>query len=160
MDPNWKREMTDQNSDQDLISILTATKRIALVGASNKPDRPSYGVMQFLLRHGYEVVPVNPALAGQEIHGQKVVATLDEAGPFDMLDLFRRPTEVLEPVQEAIKLGAKTIWMQLGVVNEQAAREARKAGLAVVMNRCPAIEMPRLGIAGPDEQHSGLIKHT
>ena len=160
MDPNWKREMTDQNSDQDLISILTATKRIALVGASNKPDRPSYGVMQFLLRHGYEVVPVNPALAGQEIHGQKVVATLDEAGPFDMLDLFRRPTEVLEPVQEAIKLGAKTIWMQLGVVNEQAAKEARKAGLAVVMNRCPAIEMPRLGIAGPDEQHSGLIKHT
>ncbi|MDE1896908.1 MAG: CoA-binding protein [Rhodospirillales bacterium] len=141
--------MTDQNSDQQLISILTATKRIALVGASNKPDRPSYGVMQFLLRHGYEVVPVNPALAGQEIHGQKVVASLEEAGPFDMLELFRRPTEVLEPVQEAIKLGAKTIWMQLGVVNEQAAREARKAGLAVVMNRCPAIEMPRLGIAGP-----------
>ncbi len=149
MDQNWKREMTDQNSDQDLISILTATKRIALVGASNKPDRPSYGVMQFLLRHGYEVVPVNPALAGQEIHGQKVVASLEEAGPFDMLELFRRPTEVLEPVQEAMKLGAKTIWMQLGVVNEQAAREARKAGLKVVMNRCPAIEMPRLGIAGP-----------
>ena len=157
---HWKREMNDQNSDQELISILTNTKRIALVGASNKPDRPSYGVMQFLLRHGYEVVPVNPALAGQEIHGQKVVASLEEAGPFDMLELFRRPTEVLEPVQEAIKLGAKTIWMQLGVVNEQAAKEARKAGLAVVMNRCPAIEMPRLGIAGPDEQHSGVIKHT
>ena len=157
---HWKREMNDQNSDQELISILTNTKRIALVGASNKPDRPSYGVMQFLLRHGYEVVPVNPALAGQEIHGQKVVASLEEAGPFDMLELFRRPTEVLEPVQEAIKLGTKTIWMQLGVVNEQAAKEARKAGLAVVMNRCPAIEMPRLGIAGPDEQHSGVIKHT
>ncbi|MBU6449118.1 MAG: CoA-binding protein [Rhodospirillales bacterium] len=141
--------MTDQISDKELISVLTSTKRIALVGASAKPDRPSYGVMQFLLRHGYEVVPVNPALAGQEIHGQKVVATLEEAGPFDMLDLFRRPTEVLEPVQEAIKLGAKTIWMQLGVVNEEAAGQARKAGLTVVMNRCPAIEMPRLGISGP-----------
>jgi uncharacterized protein len=141
--------MTDQTSDNDLISILTSTKRVALVGASAKPDRPSYGVMQYLLRHGYEVVPVNPALAGQEIHGQKVVATLGEVGPFDMLDLFRRPTEVLEPVREAIKLGAKTVWMQLGVVNEEAAKEAREAGLTVVMNRCPAIEMPRLGIGGP-----------
>ena len=138
--------MTDQTSDKDLISILTSTKRVALVGASNKPDRPSYGVMQYLLRHGYEVVPVNPALAGQEIHGQTVVATLAQAGPFDMLELFRRPTEVLEPVQEAIKLGAKTIWMQLGVVNEEAAKAAREAGLAVVMDRCPAIELPRLGI--------------
>ncbi|MDE1882906.1 MAG: CoA-binding protein [Rhodospirillales bacterium] len=138
--------MTDQTSDKDLISILTGTRRIALVGASNKPDRPSYGVMQYLLRHGYEVVPVNPALAGQEIHGQTVVATLAQAGPFDMLELFRRPTEVLEPVQEAIKLGAKTIWMQLGVVNEEAAKAAREAGLAVVMDRCPAIELPRLGI--------------
>ena len=141
--------MTDQNNDNDLISILTSTKRIALAGASNKPDRPSFGVMGFLLRHGYEVVPVNPALAGQEIHGQKVVATLAEAAPFDMLDLFRRPTEVLDPVREAIQLGAKTIWMQLGVVNEDAANQAREAGLAVVMDRCPAIEMPRLGIAGP-----------
>ncbi|MBU6397766.1 MAG: CoA-binding protein [Rhodospirillales bacterium] len=138
--------MTDQTSDKNLISILTGTRRIALVGASNKPDRPSYGVMQYLLRHGYEVVPVNPALAGQEIHGQTVVATLAQAGPFDMLELFRRPTEVLEPVQEAIKLGAKTIWMQLGVVNEEAAKAAREAGLAVVMDRCPAIELPRLGI--------------
>ena len=141
--------MTDQTSDQDLTSILTGTKRIALVGASAKPDRPSYGVMQFLLRHGYEVVPVNPALAGMEIHGQKVVASLEEAAPFDMLDLFRRPSEVLAPVREAIRLGAKTVWMQLGVVNEEAAHEAREAGLAVVMNRCPAIEMPRLGVAGP-----------
>ena len=149
MSLEWKREMTDQIDDKELISILTGTRRIALVGASNKPDRPSYGVMQYLLPHGYEVVPVNPALAGQEIHGQKVVATLEEAGPFDMLDLFRRPAEVLEPVQEAIKLGAKIIWMQLGVVNEEAAKEAREAGLTVVMNRCPAIEMPRLGIGGP-----------
>lgn len=146
---DWKRDMTDQISDQELASILTSTKRIALVGASAKPDRPSYGVMQFLLRHGYEVTPVNPALAGTEIHGRKVAATLEEAAPFDMVDLFRRPSEVLEPVREAIRLGAKTVWMQLGVVNEDAAREARDAGLAVVMNCCPAIEMPRLGVAGP-----------
>ncbi len=141
--------MTEQISDKDLIAILAGTKRIAVVGASNKPDRPSYSVMQYMLRHGYEVVPVNPALAGQKIHGQKVVATLTEAGPFDMLELFRRPTEVLEPVREAIQLGAKTVWMQLGVVNEEAARQAREAGLVVVMDRCPAIEMPRLGIGGP-----------
>ncbi|HTQ72319.1 MAG TPA: CoA-binding protein [Acidocella sp.] len=141
--------MTDQNSDQELAAILTSTKRIALVGASAKPDRPSYGVMQFLLRHGYEVTPVNPALAGTQIHGRKVAATLEEAAPFDMVDLFRRPSEVLEPVRDAIRLGAKTVWMQLGVVNEDAAREARDAGLMVVMNRCPAIEMPRLGVAGP-----------
>lgn len=141
--------MTDQSSDQELTSILTGSKRIALVGASAKPDRPSYGVMQFLLRHGYEVIPVNPALAGTQIHGRKVVASLREAAPFDMLDLFRRPSEVLDPVREAIKLGAKSVWMQLGVVNERAAQEARDAGLAVVMNRCPAIEMPRLGVSGP-----------
>ena len=141
--------MTDQSSDQELTSILTGSKRIALVGASAKPDRPSYGVMQFLLRHGYEVIPVNPALAGTQIHGRKVVASLREAAPFDLLDLFRRPYEVLDPVREAIKLGAKSVWMQLGVVNERAAQEARDAGLAVVMNRCPAIEMPRLGVSGP-----------
>jgi uncharacterized protein len=141
--------MTDQNSDKELISILTGTRRIALVGASAKPDRPSYGVMQFLLHHGYDVTPVNPALAGTQIHGRKVVASLEEAAPLDMVDLFRRPSEVLEPVRDAIRLGAKTIWMQLGVINETAAREAREAGLVVVMNRCPAIEMPRLGVAGP-----------
>lgn len=136
-------------TDQDMKAILTTTRRIALVGASAKPDRPSYGVMKFLLTHGYDVVPVNPALAGQSIHGCRVVATLEEAAPFDMLELFRRPTEVLDPVQKAIQLGAKTIWMQLGVINEEAAQKAREAGLSVVMDRCPAIEMPRLNIKIP-----------
>lgn len=153
MDGNWKREMNSQNGetmdDKRIADILRRTRRIALVGASAKPDRPSYGVMQFLLARGYEVVPVNPALAGTEILGRKVVAGLGEAGPLDMVDLFRRPSEVLEPVRDAIRLGAKTIWMQLGVVNEAAAREASEAGLEVVMDRCPAIEMPRLGVAGP-----------
>jgi predicted CoA-binding protein len=132
--------------DDEIFRILTETKRIALVGASNKPARPSYGVMRFLLERGYDVIPVNPGLAGQEILGRLVVGSLEEAGPLDMVDLFRNSAEVEAPVAEAIRLGAKTIWMQLGVVNEAAAEAARASGLAVVMDRCPAIEIPRLGI--------------
>lgn len=132
--------------DEEIRGILTQTKRIALVGASAKPERPSYGVMRFLLDQGYDVTPVNPGLAGQEILGRRVVATLEEAAPLEMVDLFRNSAEVGAPVAEAIRLGANTIWMQLGVVNEEAAAAARAAGLAVVMDRCPAIEIPRLGI--------------
>jgi uncharacterized protein len=132
--------------DEEIRRILTETRRIALVGASSKPERPSYGVMRFLLDEGYDVTPVNPGLAGQEILGRKVVASLEEATPLEMVDLFRNSASVEEPVREAIRLGAKTIWMQLGVVNETAAQTARDAGLAVVMDRCPAIEIPRLGI--------------
>ncbi len=131
-------------SDEDIRRILTQTKRIALVGASAKPERASYEVMRFLLENGFDVTPVNPGLAGQEILGRKVVATLAEAAPLDMVDLFRRAEDVDAPVEEAIRLGAKTVWMQLGVVNKAAAAKARAAGLAVVMDRCPAIEMPRL----------------
>jgi predicted CoA-binding protein len=127
--------------------ILATTKRIAVVGASNKPSRPSYEVMAFLIRQGFDVTPVNPGLAGQEILGRKVMATLDEAVPLDMVDLFRNSAEVAAPVAEAIRLGAKTVWMQLGVINEAAAQAARDAGLAVVMDKCPAIEMPRLGLS-------------
>ncbi|HUM08174.1 MAG TPA: CoA-binding protein [Acidocella sp.] len=133
-------------SDEDIRRILTQTKRIALVGASAKPERASHHVMAFLLEKGFDVTPVNPGLAGQEILGREVVATLAEAAPLDMVDLFRRAEEVEAPVEEAIRLGAKTVWMQLGVVNEEAAAKARAAGLAVVMDRCPAIEMPRLGL--------------
>jgi predicted CoA-binding protein len=133
--------------DAAISQILTNTKRIALIGASNRPDRPSYGVMRFLIEQGFEVTPVNPGLAGQQILGQTVVAALDEAAPLDMVDLFRNADQVAAPVAEAIRLGAKTVWMQLGVVNEAAAAAARNAGIAVVMDRCPAIEMPRLGLA-------------
>jgi predicted CoA-binding protein len=136
----------DGLSDGQIRDVLTATRRIAVVGASNKPERPSYGVMQFLLASGFEVVPVNPGLAGQNVLGQLVVGSLEEAGPLDMVDLFRNAADVGPPVEEAIRLGAKSIWMQLGVVNEAAASAAREAGLTVVMDRCPAIEMPRLGI--------------
>lgn len=136
--------MDMMNTDQELKTVLSTTKRIALVGATTKPDRPAYGVMKFLVSQGYDIVPVNPNLAGQELHGKKVVATLADAAPFDMLELFRRPTEVMDPVREAIRLGAKTVWMQLGIINEDAARKAQEAGLTVIMNRCPAIEIPRL----------------
>ena len=134
-------------TDELLRRVLTGTKRIAVVGASNKPARASYHVMEFLIAQGFEVTPVNPGLAGQEILGRQVVAELAEAGPRDMVDLFRNSAEVEAPVAEAIRLGAKTIWMQLGVINEAAAAAARAAGLEVVMDRCPAIEMPRLGLA-------------
>lgn len=132
--------------DEEIRRILTQTRRIALVGASAKPERDSHHVMEYLLARGYDVTPVNPGLAGQEILGRKVVATLEEAAPLDMVDLFRNSDAVAQPVAEAVRLGAKTIWMQLGVVNEEAAATARAAGLAVVMNRCPAIEIPRLGL--------------
>jgi len=138
--------MTRSSNDETIRDVLTTTRRIALVGASNKPNRPSYGVMQFLLAHGYEVTPVNPGLAGQTILDQTVVATLEEAAPLDMVDLFRNAAEVEAPVNDAIRLGAKTVWMQLGVINEAAADSARTAGLKVIMDHCPAIEFPRLKI--------------
>jgi len=134
----------DGHSDATIRSILENTRRIALVGASAKPDRPSYEVMGFLVRHGYEVTPVNPGLAGQDIHGRKVVGGLDDAAPLEMVDVFRASDQVGPVVDDAIRLGAKVVWMQLGVVNEAAAKKARAAGIAVVMDRCPVIEATRL----------------
>ncbi len=120
-------------------------KRIALVGASDKPDRPSYGVLRFLLSRGYEVLPVNPVLAGQEIHGQLVYASLSELpAPIDMVDIFRNTESAAETIREAIvlkdQLQLKIIWCQLGVTPHVAAAHAEEAGLIVVMDRCPAIE--------------------
>jgi predicted CoA-binding protein len=138
-----------QEEDIAIKRILGETRRIALVGASNRPNRPSYEVMQFLLAQGYDVTPVNPGLAGLLIHNQRVVATLEEAAPLDMVDLFRDPADLDDDVTEAIRLGAKTIWMQIGVINQRAAMEARNAGLNVIMNRCPKTEIPRLGISHP-----------
>ena len=136
----------DGPSDATVAEILTRTRRVAVVGASNRPDRPSYGVMAALVAHGYEVTPVNPVLAGQLIHGRTVVAALDKAGTLDMVDIFRASDAAGAVVDEAIRLGARTVWMQLGVIDAAAAARARAAGLLVVMNRCPKIELMRLGI--------------
>jgi len=135
-----------ETTDETIRAVLTSNRRIALVGASAKPERPSHGVMGFLIRHGFEVTPVNPGLAGQTIHGRTVVASLAEAGPLEIVDIFRASEQVGPVVEEAIALGAKVIWMQLGVVNREAASLARAAGLTVIMDRCPAIEWPRLGL--------------
>jgi len=138
--------------DAAIRAILTGTRRIAMVGASTRPERPSHHVMEFLLRCGFDVTPVNPGLAGQVLHGRTVVGSLDEAAPLEMVDLFRASDKVGPAVAEAIRLGARVVWMQLGVVNHEAAEAARTAGLAVVMNRCPAIEWPRLGLPAAGRQ--------
>jgi predicted CoA-binding protein len=136
----------DGNNDDDIRRILLSTRRIAMVGASSNPDRPSHHVMRFLLARDYEVTPVNPGLGGQALLGQPAVAGLDEALPLDMVDIFRAADRVMPVVEDAIRLGARTIWMQVGVVNTQAAERARAAGLATVMDRCPVIEWSRLGL--------------
>ena len=140
----------DGLADADVARILNETKRVALVGASNRPERPSHGVMRFLLSRGWQVTPVNPGLAGQTLLGQPVVASLDEAGPLDMVDIFRASDQASGVVDDAIRLGARSVWLQLGVVDHEAAARARAAGLKVVMDRCPAIEAPRLGASPPN----------
>ncbi|WP_319568822.1 CoA-binding protein [Cohaesibacter marisflavi] len=126
-----------------LKDILSSVKRIALVGASDKPERASYRVMSFLLDHDYHVIPVNPGKEGQEILGQRVVARLaDIDGPIDMVDVFRNSEAAGGVTDEAIAVGAKVVWMQLNVFNAAAAKRAEDAGLKVVMDRCPKIEHP------------------
>jgi len=135
-------------SDAEIAALLAETRTIALVGASDRPDRPSYGVMRFLQNHGYRVIPVNPQITGEHVHGEYVWRDLSQIGePIDLVDIFRRPDAAGEAVDQAIAAGAKAVWMQLGVVNEEAAARAEAAGLKVVMNRCPAIDIPRLGLA-------------
>jgi predicted CoA-binding protein len=134
--------------DEDIAQLLRDTRTIAMIGASDDPMRPSYGVMRFLQEQGYRVLPVNPAIAGEHVHGEFVWASLDQIGvPIDLVDIFRRSDAAGEAVDAAIKAGAKAVWMQIGVINEDAAARAEAAGLSVVMNRCPKVEIPRLGIA-------------
>jgi predicted CoA-binding protein len=153
----------DRYDDAYIAAILNGIKVVAIVGASANINRPSYFVMKYLLGKGFTVIPVNPGLAGKEILGQKVAASLAEIEqPVDMVDVFRNSDAALGIVRECIelkdKLGLKVIWMQLSVRNGEAAAEAEAAGLKVVMNRCPKIEYGRLsGEIGWAGVNAGLI---
>jgi uncharacterized protein len=147
----------DHYPDDFLRAILTETRVIAVVGASPRPQRPSHGVMRYLQQRGYRAIPVNPFAAGDKILGEECYARLadvpaDLRETIDMVDIFRRPEMAGGVVDEAIAIGAKAVWMQLGVRDDAAAARAEAQGIRVVMNRCPAIEIPRLGL-GPIERH-------
>lgn len=132
--------------DTSIASILDRHRRIAMVGASPRPDRPSHGVMAYLLRAGYDVVPVNPQ--ADEVLGIPCAATLAaaaERGPLEIVDIFRRPAAVPPIIDDAVALGAKVVWLQLGITAPEAAERARAAGVAVVEDRCIAVEHRRLG---------------
>ena len=134
--------------DAYLRDILTNARTIAVVGASPRPYRPSHGVMRFLQRQGYRAIPVNPFAVGDTILGEACYAALaDIPDTIDLVDIFRRSEHVGEAVDAAIAIGVGAIWMQLGVVDIAAARRAEAHGIRVVMDRCPAIEIPRLGMA-------------
>ncbi|MBI1651006.1 CoA-binding protein [Hyphomicrobium sulfonivorans] len=139
----------DHYSDDYVADILRAARVIAVLGASPNPARPSYGVMQFLIGKGYTVHPVNPGHAGGTILGRTVYARLaDVPAPVDLVDIFRNQNALLDATRQAIadkdRLGIGAVWMQLGLSDADAAREAEAAGLQVVMNRCPKIEYGRL----------------
>ncbi len=136
-------------TDRDIANLLATTQNIALIGASANVERPSHRVLAFLLQAGYQVYPVNPGLAGSEICGQLVFSRLSDIPVhIDMVDVFRQPHYLADIVEQAIELEAGAIWTQLGVVDDQAAQRAEAAGLVVVMDKCPAIELPRLQAAG------------
>ena len=134
--------------DEDIRELLANARTIAMVGASDRPDRPSNRVMKFLQDQGYRVFPINPEITGEHIHGEYVWRELAQIGePIDIVDIFRRSDAAGEAVDQAIAIGAKAVWMQLGVIDRNAAERAEAAGLKVVMDHCPKIEIPRLGLA-------------
>ena len=135
------------NDEDEIRELLGQKRRIAVVGASPNPARASNGVLAFLVAQGHNVIAVNPGHAGATIHGAPVVATLaDVEPPAELIDIFRNSEDAGTAVDEAIVHGAKAVWMQLGVINHAAAKRADAAGLVVVMDRCPKIEIPRLGL--------------
>ncbi|HJU20573.1 MAG TPA: CoA-binding protein [Stellaceae bacterium] len=137
----------DAYSDSYLYDILAQVRTIAILGASPRHQRPSHGVMAYLQRRGYRTIPVNPFAAGGTINGELCYAALAEVPePVDMVDVFRRSAAAGDAVDAAIAAGAKVVWMQLGVRDDEAAARAETRGIKVVMNRCPAIEIPRLRV--------------
>jgi predicted CoA-binding protein len=149
----------DGQSDEAIRRLLTTTHRIALVGASMKPWRASHRVMRFLLEHGFDVTPVNPLLVGETLHGRTVVARLEDAAPLEMVDVFRNASHAGALVDDAIRLHATVIWMQLGVIDHDAAARARAAGITVVMDRCPVIEDRRLHLFGSAGIGTAPVSH-
>ena len=135
-------------NDDDIRRLLEESRTIAVVGASDRPERASYGVMRALQDHGYRVLPVNPNITGEHVHGEYVWRELGQIGvPIDIVDIFRRSDAAGEAVDQAILAGAKAVWLQLGVIDEAAARRAEAAGLKVVMDHCIKIELRRLDVA-------------
>ncbi len=132
-------------TDDELRRLLLATRTIAVVGASSKPDRPSYGVFGRLLRAGYRVIPVNPF--EEVVHGERAYPSLASVPePIDLVDVFRRAEETPPIADEAVAIGAKVLWLQLGIVNEEARARAAAGGLTVVMDECLAVAVARLGV--------------
>lgn len=135
------------NDESEIRELLASPRRIAVVGASPNPARASNEVLAFLVAQGHDVIAVNPGHAGKTIHGAPVVATLANVEPpAELVDIFRNSDDAGTAVDEAIVHGAKAVWMQMGVVNDAAAKRADAAGLTVVMDRCPMVEIPRLGL--------------
>lgn len=133
--------------DQEIAEILKGVKTIALVGASDRTDRPSYEVMEYLLHQGYQVIPVSPKLAGQILLGQQVYAQLKDIPlPVDMVDVFRNSEAAVGVAHEAVAIKAKVLWLQKGVISEEAKKIATDAGLQFVMDRCPKQDIPALGL--------------
>lgn len=136
------------NRPEDIADLLQNARTIAMVGASDNPSRPSFGVMKFLQDQGYRVIPVNPRVTGEHVHGEYVWRELSQIGePIDIVDIFRKSEEAGDVVDQAIAIGAKAVWLQLGVIDEAAAKRAEDAGLKVVMDHCPKIEFARLGLS-------------
>jgi predicted CoA-binding protein len=136
---------TGNPTDAELRDLLRRYRRIAVVGLSDRPDRPSYGVAEYLKHAGYDITPVNPTI--DETLGLKAVGSLhDVPPPVEIVDVFRRAADVPPVVEDAIAVGAKVVWLQLGIVNEEAATRAREAGLVVVQDRCLKVEHHRLGV--------------
>ena len=139
--------------DEEIAELLGSARTIAMVGASDRPERASYGVMKFLQAHGYRVLPVNPTITGEHVHGEYVWRELSQIGePIGIVDIFRNSEAAGEAVDQAIAVGAKAVWMQLGVIDEAAASRAEAAGLKVVMIHCIKIEILRLRIGALTEQ--------
>jgi len=136
-------------TDEGLAKLLKAVRHVALVGGSHKPERPSYQVLEFLLKKGYRVTPVNPGLAGQTLLGQTVVGSLSDIDdPVDLVDVFREGSALPGLVDEAIAIGAPSLWTQLNVRHLVAEKKALDQGLSIVIDKCPAREWPRLEACG------------